>query len=251
MTQKKIYSDLLSKKDASTKSLALLIDPDKVTEESSLYSLVNMAISCEVDYIFVGGSLISEGSLVETIRIVKDLCTIPVIIFPGNNSQICNAADGILLLSLISGRNPDLLIGQHVTAAPLLKRSQLEIISTGYMLIHAGNQTAVQYMSNSSPIPSDKPAIAVCTALAAEMIGMKTIYLEAGSGAKHAVPERIIKEVKKNVEIPVIVGGGIDSVKKAENAFKAGADVLVIGNGAERDPALLEQISKMIKEINV
>lgn len=245
-----IYKGFLDKKESSSKGLALLIDPDKVTEESSLYSLVNLAISCDVDYIFVGGSLISEGDLGDTIGIIKDLCTIPVVIFPGNNTQISRNADGILLLSLVSGRNADLLIGQHVSAAPILKRSKLEIISTGYMLINAGNDTAVGYMSNSSPIPSDKPAIAACTAMAAEMIGMKTIYLEAGSGAKYPVPAHVIREVRKHVKIPLIVGGGIDSSKKAEAAFKAGADILVIGNGVEKDPALLEEIATMMKALD-
>jgi phosphoglycerol geranylgeranyltransferase len=184
---------------------------------------------------------------VEALRRQKD---IPVVIFPGSNLHIHSEADGILLLSLISGRNPELLIGQHVIAAPILKNSGLEILPTGYMLIESGKPTTVSYISNTQPIPADKEDIAVCTAMAGEMLGLRLLYLDGGSGAINPVPPKMISAVRRNTSLPVIVGGGITSGTKAEQAWLAGADYVVIGNGLEKEPELLDQIIKVRNRLN-
>ena len=199
----------------------------------------------KVDFYLVGGSLLLKNNLDEIIAIIKKNSKKKVYLFPGNPSQISTKADGILLLSLISGRNAELLIGNHVLAAPILKQSKLTIISTGYMLIESGTQTTVSYISNTTPIPANKPAIATCTALAGEQLGLKTIYLEAGSGAQNSVSKEIIKAVKKQINIPLIVGGGIRSIEQIETAFLAGADVVVIGTAIENDIKFLEEIKRI------
>jgi putative glycerol-1-phosphate prenyltransferase len=154
------------------------------------------------------------------------------------------------LLSLISGRNPEYLIGQHVTAAPILKKSKLEILPTGYMLIDCGKQTTVSYISNTTPIPYDKPSVAVCTAMAGEMLGLKLLYVDGGSGAQMPVSAQMIAAIRKSVDIPIIVGGGISSPKKAAEALTAGADLIVIGNVIEKDPNLLIEVSEQINAMN-
>ncbi len=219
-----------------------MIDPDNV-DLDNLSSLIHKAIQNDVDYFFVGGSLITGNQMKKVIQKIKQETQIPVIIFPGNSLHIENSADGILLLSLISGRNPEFLIGQHVISAPILKQSGLEILSTGYILVDSGRQTTVSYISNTTPIPHDKPAVAACTALAGEQLGLKLIYLDGGSGAINPVSAEMILAVKKTVDCPVIVGGGINTVQKAKNALEAGADIIVIGNGIEKDPSLLEKIA--------
>jgi putative glycerol-1-phosphate prenyltransferase len=180
----------------------------------------------------------------QLISFIKENSSIPVVLFPGNNMQLNNKADSILLLSLISGRNPDMLIGRHVISAPYLKASNLEILSTGYMLIESGRTTAVTYMSNTTPIPSHKNDIAVCTAMAGEMLGMKLIYMDAGSGARNPVPLTMISQVKAAINVPLIIGGGITSPVLAKEAFQAGADVIVVGNGIESDPDLITRIAE-------
>jgi putative glycerol-1-phosphate prenyltransferase len=177
------------------------------------------------------------------LKTIKSSCGIPVILFPGNNLQINREADAILLLSLISGRNPELLIGRHVISAPILKNSGLEVISTGYLLIDSGKTTTVNYMSQTMPIPREKSDIAACTAMAGEMLGMKLIYLDAGSGAGQPVPADMIRTVRNSVSIPVIVGGGITGATQAKEAFRAGADVVVAGNAIEKDPGLIPIIA--------
>lgn len=234
----------------SRKSLAVLFDPDKISDVRKIIRQINLCIENKVELIFVGGSLITNNSFSKIVSVIKSNCDIPVVLFPGNHIQIDSNADALLLLSLISGRNPDFLIGQHVLAAPILKKSNLEIISTGYMLVNSGPQTSVSYMSNTTPIPADKPAIAACTAMAGEMLGLKCIYLDAGSGAKDPVPQRVISTVKRAVDTPLIVGGGINSLGRANLALEAGADILVIGNGVENDNQLLIQISERINTIN-
>jgi phosphoglycerol geranylgeranyltransferase len=247
---KAVYTNLLEKKSSQLKSFAVLLDPDKL-DERSCGEMIRLGIENEIDFFFVGGSLLTDDSLSFVIHQIKSKTSIPVIIFPGSNNQICKEADGILLLSLISGRNPDALIGQHVIAAPLLKQSGLEILSTGYMLIDCGKQTTVSYISNTTPIPSDKPAIAACTAMAGEMLGLKLIYLDGGSGALNPVSPEMIKTVRKSVELPIIVGGGITSSEKAYHALMAGADVVVVGNGIEKNPALLSEIASVVKDLNL
>ena len=229
MIPKSIYSSILKSKKSGKKQFALLIDPDKF-KKSKILALAERA---GVDFIMVGGSLITNGNIEDCIKKIKAETNIPVIIFPGNNLQISQQADAILLLSLISGRNANLLIGDHVIAAPSLKSSNLEIISTGYMLIESGNHTAAAYMSNTSPIPSDKYDIAMCTAMAGEMLGLKLIYLDAGSGAAKTIHESMIHKVSSSVSIPVIAGGGINTVAKAIASCKAGADIIVVGNAIE------------------
>ena len=240
-----IYDKILKNKAQNNKLFALLIDPDKFKS----IEIIHLAEKAKVDFILVGGSLLSNGDFENCIVTIKEKTDIPVIIFPGNNLQISKHADAILFLSLISGRNADLLIGKHVIAAPQLKKSNLEIIPTGYMLIESGKQTAALYMSNTSPIPNDKNDIALCTAMAGEMLGLKLIYLDAGSGASIPVPATMIKEVSTGINTPVIVGGGINSVASAVMACKAGADVIVVGNAIEKHPDLMIKISRAIHSI--
>ncbi len=231
------------------KSLAVLIDPDDF-DESGLADLVNIALQFKVDYFFIGGSLVASGEIGTVVEHIKSCCEVPVVLFPGNAIQIHAGADAILFLSLISGRNPELLIGQHVVSAPILKRSNLEVISTGYMLIHSGKPTSVTYMSNTQPIPSDKSTLAVSTALAGEMLGHSLIYMDAGSGAEKPIPSKMIRQVRANVSLPMIIGGGLTNATKVKGAIEAGADLVVIGNGAQKNPNLLIEVSRVIKNYN-
>ena len=201
--------------------------------------VVKLAIQTRIDYFFLGGSILLYDNLSLLIAFIKKNTDIPIVLFPGNNMQLNNEADGILLLSLISGRNPDMLIGRHVISAPYLKASKLEILSTGYMLVESGSTTAVTYMSNTTPIPAHKSDIAVCTAMAGEMLGMKLIYMDAGSGAKNPVPLPMISKVKRSIGVPLIIGGGITTPELAKAAYTAGADVIVAGNGIEDNPDLI------------
>jgi putative glycerol-1-phosphate prenyltransferase len=237
------YQKLLMDVAAGKKKFAVLIDPDKYTL-AYLAEVVKLAVASGVDYFFLGGSLLIKDSMDQIINYIKNTSTIPVLLFPGNNIQLNNQADGILLLSLISGRNPDMLIGRHVISAPYLKASKLEIIPTGYMLIESGRTTAVTYMSNTLPIPSHKTDIACCTALAGEMLGMKLIYMDAGSGAEYPVPAPMIRQVKDSILLPLIIGGGITTADLARKAFDAGADLVVVGNAIENDPGLITQIAE-------
>ena len=241
MTQK-LLSDLYERKENGQKSFAVLIDPDKVNLDN-LTNLLDLCIEYHADYIFVGGSLITNYVMGDVIAKIKSYTNIPVVLFPGNSLHIDNQADAILLLSLISGRNPDFLIGQHVISAPVLRKSGLEILPTGYILIDSGRQTTVSYISNTTPIPHDKPGIAACTAMAGEMLGLKLTYLDAGSGAMNPVSPEMIAAVRQSVDTPIIVGGGINSIKKAKNALSAGADVIVVGNGIEENIDLLKEIA--------
>ena len=245
----KLLQKIERKQEEKQKCLAVLLDPDKV-EMTGIMKQVETYVSAGVDLFLVGGSLISGNNfyiLVEALRRQKN---IPVVIFPGSNLHIHSEADGILLLSLISGRNPELLIGQHVIGAPILKNSGLEILPTGYMLIESGKPTTVSYISNTQPIPADKEDIAVCTAMAGEMLGLRLLYLDGGSGAINPVPPKMISAVRRNTCLPVIVGGGITSGTKAEQAWLAGADYVVIGNGLEKEPELLDQIIKVRNRLN-
>ena len=237
-----IYNSICEGKKKGGKKLAVLIDPDKFKS----IDIVNHAEKVGADYIFIGGSLLSKGDLHSCVSAVKKATSLPIVLFPGSVDQIDPAADAILFLSLISGRNPENLIGKHVAAAPILKKTSLEIIPTGYMLIDGGKVTAATYMSNTVPIPSDKSDIAACTALAGEMLGLKLIYTDTGSGALKHVPLAMIKEISKNLSIPYIVGGGIRKPEDAYEICKAGADMIVVGTLAEESPQLLEQISKAV-----
>ncbi len=231
------------------KALATLIDPDKIQNEKELENLVKMANECYLDYFFVGGSLITTSNLSSVVHYIKAHSDIPVILFPGSNLHIDSAADGILFLSLISGRNPELLIGQHVVAAPILKNSNIEVLPTGYLLISSGVATSVAYMSNTTPIPADKYSIAASTAMAGELLGLKLIYLDSGSGGV-PITAKMINKVSKAVSLPLIIGGGIDSPGKAMDAFDAGADIVVIGNAIEKNPNLMIEVSEKIYDRN-
>jgi phosphoglycerol geranylgeranyltransferase len=228
------------------KSIGLLLDPDKAKGDI-LKKIVDIATKNKTDYILVGGSLTFDktDSLIESIR---KYTSIPVVLFPGNLLQLTDKADIILLLSLISGRNAELLIGNHVVAAPFLKGSKDKIVPVGYILIDSGTRTSVEYVSQTEPIPRNKPEIVVATALAGEMLGLKMIYLEAGSGASQTVPIEIIKAVRENISIPVVVGGGIRTREEIRDIFKAGANMIVLGNSCETDPALLEDACKIRDE---
>ena len=245
-----ILKSLVDKREKNQKSLSVLIDPDKIENEASLKSLVIICKNIDVDYIFVGGSLIVNDTLNETVSFIKNNSNIPVVLFPGSNLHIDKAADAILFLSLISGRNPDLLIGQHVAAAPILKNSTLEVLSTGYILVGNDANTTVAHVSQTSPIPTHKPEIAVCTALAGEMLGMRLIYLDAGSGAKEEVPAKMISQVKKSTGVPLIVGGGINTQAKAKEAYLSGADMIVLGTAVEKSVGFISEIAKVRNEIN-
>ncbi len=249
MYQGSTYHILEKKSKANKKQLAILIDPDKASTKS-LLKLIEHANDKDVDYFFVGGSLMTGGDLDKTIGFIKNNSAIPVVLFPGHYTQINPKADAILLLSLVSGRNAEMLIGQHVTAAPYLKKSNLEILPTAYMLIDGGKITTASYISNSMPIPSDKADIAASTAIAAEMLGMKLTYLDAGSGAANHVNSSMIKAVKNVINGPLIIGGGINTPKKATDILKAGADIVVVGNALEDNPKLIIEIATAVQKLN-
>jgi phosphoglycerol geranylgeranyltransferase len=248
----KIIEILNERHRIGKKSIAVLIDPDKAEDASRLTHLINLGTENCIDFFLVGGSLITTPNLSEVINIIKEnVSSVPVILFPGNAQQVDPSADGILFLSLISGRNPDFLIGQHVQAATILKSYKMEVLSTGYMLINSGRLSSAAYISNTTPIPEDKYALAASTAMAGEMLGMKLIYLDAGSGAEREISARMINSVRKNINIPLIVGGGINTPEKAQTALEAGADMIVIGNALEKDPELLTEISNCVYEWNL
>ena len=232
------------------KSIAVLVDPDKIEDASKLLQLINLASENCIDFFFVGGSLITTSNLANVVRHIKENVTIPVILFPGNSMQIEPTADALLFLSLISGRNPELLIGQHVVAAPIIRNTKLEVIPTGYLLINSGRTTSVAYISNTTPIPDDKYSLAACTAMAGEMLGLQSIYLDAGSGAEKEISPKMIATVRKSVNVPLIVGGGINTSQKAFAALESGADMIVIGNALEKNPNLLIEISDKVYEWN-
>lgn len=238
-----LLTTMLELRTSGQRRLAVLIDPDKAAP-SGLESLLEQANRATgVGYIFVGGSLLTRPVLEECLGLIRRLTDLPVLLFPGSAYQISHQADGILFLSLISGRNPEYLIGQHVTAAPLLRQSGLEIVPTAYMLVDGGKPTTVSYISHTSPIPADKSEIAVCTAMAGEMLGLQLAYLDAGSGALHPVPPEMIRAVSQAVELPILVGGGIRTPEQASHAGQAGAQIAVIGNVLEKDPILAGELA--------
>src|SRR6476620_1697726 len=250
MKLKSIYGSLCERKDSGKKSFAVLIDPDKVNN-NKMQTLIELALNAKVDYFLVGGSLVVSNYIDECVQIIKQNCNIPVILFPGSPNQVSKNADALLYLSLISGRNADLLIGQHVVSAPVIKQSGLEIMPTGYMVIDGGAPTTVSYISNAAPIPSDKNEIAMCTAMAGEMLGMKLIYMDAGSGAWRSITETMIEKVAKHIEVPLIIGGGIADPEKAYLNCKAGADIIVVGNAIEKDISLIKEMSDAVHSVSV
>jgi len=238
-----IYQTILSAKEKSQKLLAVLIDPEKVALNNlpTFFKKVPQSIA---SHIFVGGSTDENHQTENVVEAIKKLTQLPVIIFPGDASQISHKADGILFLSLISGRNPEYLIEQQIKAAAILKNSDLEILSTAYILIDGGKNTAVQKISNTTPIEQDQLELIVNTALAGEFSGKKLIYLEAGSGATMPVSQKIIKEVARQLKIPLVIGGGIRSKKQLDMAYEAGADMVVIGTAFENNPSFFDILRK-------
>jgi len=232
--------DLKRRKESA---FAVLVDPDKVAP-ADMQHLARLCNDAGVDFLFMGGSLLMVHQMELCIQRFKTESDIPVVLFPGSPAQVTPYADALLYLSLVSGRNPDLLIGQHVASAPQVKASGLEVVSTGYIIVDGGVQTTVSYMSNTTPVPADKPDIALCTAWAAELQGKHVIYMDAGSGARRPVSEEMISKVSSNIDIPLIVGGGITSADKVYANCAAGANVIVVGNAIERDPMLIKDMAQ-------
>jgi phosphoglycerol geranylgeranyltransferase len=234
-------------KHSGKHAFAVLIDPDSVTPQS----IIKVAEQCNdaaVDFVFFGGSIMVTAHADRCIEQFKKTSDIPVVLFPGSPSQVSANADALLYLSLISGRNPDLLIGQHVVSAPAIKAIGIEVISTGYMVIDGGIPTTVSYMSHSAPIPANKPDVALCTAWAGELQGKHVIYMDAGSGAQHPISCQMIERVSRHIDIPLIVGGGIRTPEKVYENCKAGAQIIVVGNAIEKDPSLIKEMSAATKE---
>jgi phosphoglycerol geranylgeranyltransferase len=245
LLQESLYGSLRTQK----KLLFVLVDPDQYSKEI-FAQVLGKDNSNSIDAILVGGSLITHGSISKVICKIKEQTALPVCIFPGNYMQVDDRADAILFLSLISGRNADLLIGNQVIAAPFVKKSKLEVIPTGYMLIDGGKTTTAHYMSNTAPIPARKPEIAACTALAGEMLGLACVFMDAGSGAAETVSPLMIRAVYETVQIPIIVGGGIRNAQQASDMYEAGATAIVIGNAAEENPNLIQEICHIKNQLN-
>lgn len=229
-----IYQQIIDAKKENKKQLAILIDPDKI-ELTAIQSLSKKIINSPATHIFVGGSIVEKDIIDELVTELKNYISLPILIFPGHPSQISNNADGLLFLSLLSGRNPEYLIEHHINSIEILKGSKLEIIPTGYILIDGGTETAVQRVSQTQPIERENIGLAYKTAKAGEYLGKKLIYLEAGSGAEKSVPLEMIKEISQNLNIPLIVGGGISTKHEIEQVFNAGADLVVIGTAFENN----------------
>ena len=230
--------------NSKSKDIAVLIDPDKVLIED-LESLIVSINSTKAKFIFVGGSLVHGVGVDECINVIKSYTSLPVILFPGSGLQVSASADALLFLSLISGRNPEFLIGHQVVSAPYIKRQGLESIATGYILVDGGKETTAPYVSNTNPIPAEKPQIGAATALAGEMLGMKLIYLDAGSGAIKPISKEFIAAVRNEVALPIIVGGGIKTIQNIKRAFSAGANLVVIGTAIENDADFLNTIKHL------
>lgn len=241
---------IYTRKKLQIKQMAVLVDPDK-SDPRFLDRLLSQAETGGVDFFFVGGSYLRDANTDKAVLYLKENSNIPVLLFPGSPAQISRHADGILLLSLISGRNPDLLIGRHVEAAPHLMEAGIEILPTGYMLIDGGRGTSVSYISHTLPIPADKEDIAAFTALAGVQLGLKVIYMDAGSGALYSIPSKMIRSVSRLVDVPLIVGGGIRSVTQMVDAWQSGADIVVIGNAFEKNPELLQELAEAKNKISM
>jgi putative glycerol-1-phosphate prenyltransferase len=231
---KNIYNNIIKSKLENEKLLAILLDPDKV-DLDTIETLTKKINQSPATHLFVGGSTFAGNHLDELITQIKENCDLPIVLFPGNPSQISAQADAILFLTLLSGRNPDYLIEHQVNAVPILKQTNLEVISTGYILIESGAETAVERVSKTKPLPRNNPEYILQTAQAGEMLGNKLIYLEAGSGANYAVSKEIIKLVSQNIQIPLLVGGGIIDLQGIQKAYDSGADLVVIGTAFEND----------------
>ncbi len=229
----------------SVNALAVLIDPDKVSE-NRLGKVVDYANKGYIDFLFAGGSF-ATNSTDKLVKFLKNSTNVPVVLFPGHPSQVSYEADAILFLSLISGRNPEFLIGHHIYVANELKNSKLEVLPTGYILVESGRTTTVEYISNTKPIPPNKTDLIVSTAIAGELMGLKFIYLEAGSGADNHLNIKMLNIVKKSIDIPLIVGGGIKNANDLKEIASVGANVIVVGTAFEKSPSLIPEFSKILK----
>ncbi|WP_369695020.1 geranylgeranylglyceryl/heptaprenylglyceryl phosphate synthase [Mesoflavibacter zeaxanthinifaciens] len=236
-----IYNHILQAKNDGNKLLAVLIDPDKFQLKNAL-QFIDKVNNSVITHIFIGGSEVGQNVTQALVEVIKMLTDLPIVLFPGDVTQISKDADAILFLSLLSGRNPDYLIDKQVQAVPLLEKTQLEVISTGYILIESGKTTAVQRVTNTLPLNRTDLDAITNTAKAGELLGKKLIYLEAGSGATYEVPAEVISSVKNKIDIPLIVGGGIRTKTQIENAFISGADMVVIGTAFEEDQQFFEQL---------
>ena len=245
MLSTKLLVDLQARKRNRQPAFAVLIDPDKAAPEEAP-QLAAAALSAGADYLLVGGSLVTATHITALVQVLKQHCHLPVILFPGSPAQVTPAADALLYLSLVSGRNPEMLIGQHVLSAPAVRASGLEILSTGYMVVDGGKPTTVSYMSGAAPLPADKPDIALCTAWASELLGHHLLYLDAGSGAQNPVSEKMIRKVAGNTQNPLFVGGGIRTATAAHAAAVAGATVVVVGNALEEAPERMAELAEAV-----
>jgi putative glycerol-1-phosphate prenyltransferase len=242
MQKNTILHSFYQLKTTNSKAVAVLLDPD--FDNSNLLKLLQTQNYLDaISYFFVGGSLVDGNSSDELIQSIKDITDKPVIAFPGSILQIDYRVDGLLFLQLISGRNPEYLIGHHIIAAPYLKKMNIEVISTGYMLVDCGAQTTASYISNTTPIPYNKANIAAVTSMAGEMLGLKVMYLDGGSGADKPISPQMIQAVRSSVDCPIIVGGGITTLQQIKDAHHAGADVVVIGTAIEKNPTFLSELS--------
>lgn len=241
--------EILKKFANGKKKFAPLIDPDKFSTRE-MQVIARLSQEAGVDFLFYGGSLVRETNHQKNIAVLKEQCSAPVILFPGSQFMVNKEADGLLLLSLISGRNAEMLIGKHVLAAPYLKSCPFEIIPTGYILIESGQPTAVSYMSNTTPIPYGQDDIAICTAIAGELLGLKLIYMDAGSGAQNPIRSLMIEKVRQNISIPLVIGGGIRTPEQAKAAAAAGANLIVVGNAIEKDLSLIHILSDAVHSLN-
>lgn len=238
---KSIYQDILDSISQKKKLLAVLIDPDKMKLEGLSGFMLKLNNS-KATHVFVGGSTVEEHVTESLVSEIKNHTNSPVIIFPGDVNQITESADALLFLSLISGRNPDYLIGKHIEAVSKLRQKHLEVIPTGYLLIENGKVTSVQKVTETIPMSRDNVQAIVDTAKAGELLGMKLIYLEAGSGATHPIGDNIVFSVKQDIDIPLIVGGGIRNKAQLDKAYQFGADMVVIGTAFEEDASLFNEL---------
>jgi putative glycerol-1-phosphate prenyltransferase len=246
---KGILKEIQKKKSLGIKSLAVLVDPDHSSLKNFEHT-IELANECKVDYFFIGGSLLIQDRMDECIKFIRETSNIPIVLFPGNNYQIHANADAILLLSLISGRNPDYLIGKHVESSMRLFASKLEIISTAYLLIDGQNSNTAAYISQTLPIPANKPEIALATAMAGQLLNMQMIYLDAGSGAKNPVPQNMIEKLQAYIKVPIIVGGGLRDTDSVHQSLQAGADLVVIGNALEENPKWIKRFSEVVHQFS-
>ncbi|MCC7298040.1 MAG: geranylgeranylglyceryl/heptaprenylglyceryl phosphate synthase [Bacteroidia bacterium] len=243
-----VFSALNQIRNSGQKSVAVLVDPDDAADKIRL--VAETALVQGIELFLVGGSLVTDGNTHSCAALLKSLGAKYVVLFPGNEIQVTAEADAILFMSLVSGRNPEFLIGKQVNAAPWVRKAGLETLPTAYMLVESGKLTSALYMSHTLPLPSNKPDIAAATALAAEMLGMKLFYMDAGSGADQPVPAEMIERVKNTVAGTIIVGGGIRSAAEAETAWNAGADVVVVGNGAFENVSIIQDMARVCKKLN-